>query len=173
MQKDSSKCFKVVENPNRIKAKEIYINSFDTFDERQQEFLVEGELDFSKLKHVQICCYDSYQMEKLKEELKGTKWEDIVTIGTNLYEYKNKELHFDETQDTIRIRTNYKNPFEFRISYTGSNAPSILNKQNVLRQRGNDIYLSSVVEVKKNTPFNIYFEVSSPKSGSWLIYKHR
>ena len=59
------------------------------------------------------------------------------------------------------------------ISYSGSNAPSIINKQNVLRQRGNDIYLSSVVEVKKDTPFNIYFEVSSPKSGSWLIYKHR
>ena len=173
MQKDSSKCFKVVENPNRIKAKEIYINSFDTFDERQQEFLVEGELDFSKLKHVQICCYDSYQMEKLKEELKGTKWEDIVTIGTNLYEYKNKELHFDETQDTIRIRTNYKNPFEFRISYTGSNAPSILNKQNVLRQRGNNIYLSSVVEVKKDTPFSVYFEVNSPRSGSWLIFRNK
>lgn len=54
MQKDSSRCFKVTEEPNRIKAREIYFNSFDTFDERQQEFLVEGEVDFSKLKNVAI-----------------------------------------------------------------------------------------------------------------------
>lgn len=60
MQKDSSRCFKVTEEPNRIKAREIYFNSFDTFDERQQEFLVEGEVDFSKLKNVAICCYDSF-----------------------------------------------------------------------------------------------------------------
>lgn len=173
MQKDSSRCFKVVENPNRIKAREIYINSFDTFDERQQEFLVEGELDFSKLKQVQICCYDSYQMEKLKEELKGTKWENIVTVGSSLYEYKNKELYFNESQDAISIRTNYKNPFEFRISYSGSVAPTIINKKDVLRQRGNDIFLSSIVEVKKDTPFNIYFEVSSPRNGSWLIYRNQ
>ena len=96
-----------------------------------------------------------------------------ICYQKDLYEYKNKELHFDETQDTIRIRTNYKNPFEFRISYTGSNAPSILNKQNVLRQRGNNIYLSSVVEVKKDTPFSVYFEVNSPRSGSWLIFRNK
>ena len=173
MQKDSSRCFKVIEDPNRIKAKEIYINSYDTFDERQQEFLIEGELDFSKLNHIQICCYDTYQKEMLKKELKGTKWEDIVTVGSNLYEHQNKELLYNESADTICIQTNYKNPFEFRISYSGLEAPKIINKRNVLRQRGNDIYLSSLVEVKKDTPFNIYFEVSNPRNGSWLIYKNR
>lgn len=70
MQKDSSKYFKVVEDPNRIKAHEIYINSPDTKNERQQEFLIYGELDFSKLKKIQICCYDNYQAELLRKELK-------------------------------------------------------------------------------------------------------
>lgn len=174
MQKDSSKCFKVVENPNRIKAHEIYINERYTFEERQQEFLVEGELDFSKLNNVQICCYDSYQAELLKRELKGTKWEDVVSVGGDkLYERKNKKLIFNETSDSIEISTNYKCPYELRVSYSGTAAPSIVNKSNVIRQRGNNIYVSSFVDIKRDTPFEVYFEVSDPRVGSWLIYRNK
>jgi hypothetical protein len=172
MQKDSSKCFKVVEDPHRIKAREIYINSFETFDERQQEFLVEGELDFSKLKNVQICCYDDFQVSMLKKELKGTKWENIVTCGNGLYERNNKELYFNENDESIVIGTNYKCPYELKITYNGNQIPNILNKQNVIRQRGNNIYVSSRVEISKYTPFEVYFEVNSPRNGSWLIYKN-
>lgn len=172
MQKDASKCFKVVENPNRIKAREIYINSFDTFDERQQEFLVEGELDFSKLKHVSICCSDSYQAEMLKKELKGTKWADVVTVNGNLYEHDNKELYYYEKTDAVEISTNYHNPFEFKIVYSGADVPVIVNSYDISRQRGNSIYVKSHIEVKKNVPFEIYFEVDSPRAGSWLIYKN-
>ena len=173
MQKDSSKCFKVVEDPNRIKAREIYINSFDTFDERQQEFLVDGELDFSKLKDVQICCYNEYQAEMLRRELKGTKWEDLVSCGSGLYERCNKEIYFNDDNDTILIDTDYHSPFEFRVSYSGNQTPTIINKDNVIRQRGNNIYVSSFVEIKKDSPFDIYFEVSSPRTGSWLVYKNK
>ncbi len=173
MQKDSSKCFKVIEEPNRIKAKEIYIYDQRTFNERQQEFLVDGELDFSKLKNVEIYCYDSYQVEMLKNEIKGTKWEDIVKVGKPLYEYANKILTFEETTETIKISTNFKSPFEYRICYEGSIVPTIINKNSVLRQRGNNIYASHSIEIKKDAPFEIYFEVSSPKTGSWLIYKNK
>ena len=171
MQKDSSRCFKVIEEPNRIKAKEIYINSYDTFDERQQEFLVDGELDFSKLKNVEIRCYDSFQAEMLREELKGTQWEDIVSEGPSLFEHQNKELFFDDSSDSIRISTDYVCPFEFRVSYTG-NVPTIVNKNNVIRQRGQSIFLSSMVEIKKDVPFDVFFEVNSPRVGSWLIYRN-
>ena len=51
--------------------------------------------------------------------------------------------------------------------------PSIVNKGNVLRQRGNNIYVSSSVEIEKDTPFEVYFEVNSPRVGSWLIYSNR
>ena len=172
MQKDSSNYFKVIEDPNRIKAKEIYINSFDTFNERQQEFLVDGELDFSKLKNVEICCYDSFQAEILRAELKDTLWEDVVTENPNLYEHQNKELIFEDSVDSIRISTDYICPFEFRVFYS-ENVPTIVNKNNVIRQRGNNIYLSSLIEIRKDVPFEVYFEVNSPRSGSWLIYKNR
>lgn len=173
MQKDSSRCFKVIEDPNRIKAREIYIDSKDTFNERQQEFLVKGELDFSKLKDVHICCYDSYQAQMLKQELKGTKWEDKVSVDFDLYEHQNKELFYKEKTDTVEISTNYKCPYEFRISYSGSQAPVVVNTKNVIRHRGNNIYVNNSIEIKKDVPYEIYFEVSSPKAGSWLIYKNR
>lgn len=174
MQKDSSRSFKIIEDPNRIKAREIYINSNDTFDERQQEFLVEGELDFSKLKKVQIICYDSFQADMLRNELIGTQWEDIITTNENLYEHCNKELKYDETQNSIRISTNgYRSSFEFKVVYHGNNVPSIVNKNMVLRQRDNSIYLQDSVELSKDVPFDVYFETKDPRIESWLIYKNR
>lgn len=170
MQKDSSKYFRVIEDPNNIKAQEIFYN-FNK-DERQQEFLVDGEVDFSKLKNVEICCYDSYQAEKLKSEVKGTKWEDVVSVGRDLYGRQNKVLFFREKGESVEIYTDYKCQYEFRVCYTGSEAPIIVNKQNVIRQKGSNIYVSSSVEVKKNTSFEIFFEVNHPRSGSWLIYKN-
>lgn len=172
MQKDFTKYFKITENPDQIKAKEIYINSFDTFNERQQEFLVEEELDFSKLKDVQICCYNSDHEQMLKKELHGTKWEEIVTTRPGLYEHSNKELYFNDSDRTLSIRTDYKGTYEFKVRYHGTEVPSILNRNNVLRQRDKDIFVSSNIEIQKDCNFEIYFEVTEPCKGSWLIYKN-
>lgn len=172
MQKDSSLCFKVIEEPDRIKAKEIYINSYETFNQRQQEFLVDEELDFSKLKYVKICCYDSFQAGLLHKELKDTPWDDVIDVDSSLFEHTNKELSFTDSSNSIRICTNYICPYEFRVSYT-SEAPTVVNKNDVIRQRGNNIYLSSMVEIQKDKPFEVYFEVDTPQKGSWLIYKNR
>lgn len=171
MQKDSSRSFKVIEDPNKIKAKEIYINSRDTFDERQQEFLIDGELDFSHLSKVQICCYDEFQAELLRKEITGTKWEDMITVNKRLYMYDNKELKFADYADKIIITSDYSLPYELRVVYKNK-TPDILNKNMVIRQRDNNIYLSSRVEIKKNTSFEVYFEVSNPRKGNWLIYKN-
>lgn len=173
MQKDFSRCFKIVKDPTKIKAREIYINSHDTFDERQQEFLVDGELDFSRLNNVQICCYNEFQAEMLRKELYGTKWEEIVTCGSGLYVHRNKELYYRDDNDTISITTDYKSPFELRVTYSGNQVPTIVNKGNVIRQRNNNIYVSSFIEIKKDSPFEVYFEVDSPRVGSWLIYRNK
>ncbi len=171
MQKDSSKYFKITENPDQIKAKEIYIDSDNTFNERQQEFLVEEELDFSKLNDVQICCYNSDQEQMLKKELQGTKWEDFVTTNPRLYVRSNKQLYFTESLDSIIIRTDYIGPFEFKVKYYGEKVPNILNKDCILRQRNKDIFVSSEISIKKDCNFEVYFEVTTPRIGSWLIYK--
>jgi hypothetical protein len=172
MQKDASRWYRIIDDPSRIKAREIYIDSFDTFDERQQEFLVDGELDFSKLKNVQICCYDDYQADVLRKELEGTRWGKVVSVNRCLYEYQNKELYFNDNADSIRIYTDYKNSYEFRVTYFDNNVPDIVNKNMVLRQKDNNIYVSSSVEISKGTHFEVYFEVNNPRVGSWLIYKN-
>lgn len=173
MQKDSSKYYKVIEDPNKIKAKEIYIDNYSTFNERQQEFLVEGELDFSKLKNVQIFCYDDEQSDMLKQEIKGTKWENIVETKYTLYNHQNRELSFCEENDCMEITTDYDCDFEFRVNYSGDFAPTILNSEKILRQRNNNIYMTSSVKIKKDMPFEVYFEVNNPKNGSWLVYRNK
>lgn len=172
MQKDSVSYFKVVEEPNEIKAREIFINSMDTFNERQQEFLVDGELDFSKLKKVRIVCYDNYQAQLLKQELRDSPWLDNIVVDSIVFEQKNKELYFNDLNDNIKIHTDYVNDFEFRVSYVDK-IPSINNKNDVIRQRDNNIYVSDSLDIKKDTAFEVYFEVKEPRIGSWLIYKNK
>lgn len=167
MQKDSTNHYRVIENPNNI----VEPRNRDK-DTSQQEFLIKDELDFSKLNNVKICCYDEYQASVLRKELQGTKWAQMVTEDPNLYTHKNKELIFNNAENKILIKTTYKNDFEFRVYYQGNKIPHIENVEQVLRQRGNNIYMTSYVNIEKNTPFEVYFEVSYPRMGSWLIYKN-
>jgi hypothetical protein len=171
MQKDSTRYYKVIEDPTHIKAKEIYRNSWDTKAERQQEFLVEGELDFSKLSYVEISCYNQTQADLLKQELIGTKWEDVVSVNPTLYDGQNKQLQIEESDDTISISSNYVNPYQLKIEYSKT-IPTIINKTDVKSQKQHSIFVSSRVEIRKDVPFEVYFEVESPRKGSWLIYKN-
>lgn len=155
-----------------IKARGIYINSADTKDERQQEFLIDGELDFSRLSKVQIYCYDEWQASLLRAELEDTKWKNKIKVNRALYVYKNRELSFDITDDTIRISSNYTLPYKLRVSYP-NDIPHIVNSYMVSRHKGNDIYLRNSVELKKDLPFKVYFEVDRPIKGSWLIYENK
>ena len=52
-------------------------------------------------------------------------------------------------------------------------APEILNIDNIQGRRGNSLFLKDGVKVKKDTPFNVYFEVNTPKVRSWLVYSNK
>lgn len=172
MQKDSSKSFKVIEAPEYIRTRGIYINSWETKNERQQEFLIEGELDFSKLNKVQICVYDEAQKSLLIEALGSSKWVDYIQKNPSLYIGKNRKLEILESDDEIEIQTNYHDLFEYRVSYDSAE-PTILNAQQITQQKGKNIFMRNSVRIKKTVPFNIYFEVRSPRVESWLIYQYK
>lgn len=172
MQKDSSKSFKVIETPEYIRARAIYNDSWSTQEERQQEFLIEGELDFSLLNKVQICVYDETQKKLLVEALGSSKWIDFISIRPNLYVDKNQKLEIEESDDIIEISTNYHDSFEYRVSYDSSE-PAILNAQQITQQKGRNIFMRNSLKIKKNVPFSIYFEVRTPRVESWLIYKYK
>jgi hypothetical protein len=171
MQKDSSKCFQVTVDPTRIKAKEIYRRGGNK-EEKQQEFLVEGEVDLSKLSSFNIYCFDDYQKEMLCSQVKGSPLVSRIAVGGALYQRTNKKLEFDEYNDELEIDTNYVDTFEFRVNYDGTDAPTVVNKERVIRQKGNDIFVNKRVILKKDIPFEVYFEVKNPRPGSWLIYKN-
>ena len=172
MQKDSSRLYQVTEDPTHIRARDIYKHRGNK-EEKQQEFLVEGEVDFSKIRSVEIYCYDEYQKEMLCQQLIDSPLLSRIKVGGDyLYGRKNKEVSFDEYNDELEIDTNYSDSYEFRVNYQGDKTPNIVNKEKVIRHKGHDIYVSKRVILKKDVPFEVYFEVKSPRVGSWLIYKN-
>lgn len=172
MQKDSSRFYQVTKDPSRLKAKDIF-KRFGNKEEKQQEFLVEGEVDFSMIHTIDIYCFDAFQKEMLCQQLQGSPLLSRIKIGGDyLYGRNNKEVTFEEYNDELEIDTNYSDDYELRVNYQGDNTPNIVNKEKVIRQKGHDIYVSERVILKKDVPFEVYFEVKSPRVGSWLIYKN-
>lgn len=169
MQKDSTTFYKVIEDPSMIDGDGVY----DQYNKnaKQQEFLVDGELDLSRLSSLQIYCCDEKQCRLLKKAVKNSPLSHRITVNRSVYEFKNKQLFFSEGNEELIIETNYEDDYEFRVSYT-KDTPEIVNIQNIKRQKGNSVYLSSEVDIKKSVPFEIYFEVTQPRSANWLIYSN-
>jgi hypothetical protein len=168
MQKSSTRAYKVVDDPSHINAREIF-NKYNK-EARQQEFLVQDEVDLLSLSSLKICCYDRYQCEMLKHLVDKSPLRDRIIAKEELFERINRELHFKDTAETLEITTDYINQFEFRITYTDGLAPEILNTDTILREKGNSIFMGRYIQIKKDKPFSIYFEVSEPRKESWLIY---
>lgn len=167
MQKRSTKAFKVIDDPHKIQADEIF--SRYNKDARQQEFLVEDELDLSSLSSLQICCYDDYQRDLLKGLVSNSPLCSKIKTNQGLYIRENKQLYFDDDHESLTISTNYVNPFDFRIEHESDSLEIMAPGANV-REKGQNIYVNGRFEIKKNVPFKIYFEVTEPRKLSYLIY---
>ncbi len=141
-------------------------------DAKQQEFLVDGELDFSKLSKIDIFCCDEEQCELLKNAVKGSSLVSRISVNSVLYEFTNKQLQFNDSDEEIEISSNYDDSYEFRISYDDE-VPILINKENVSRQKEKNIYVNNMVDIRKDVPFRVFFEVSQPRFGSWLIYDNK
>lgn len=170
MQKSSTKAFKIVEDPYKIQADEIYYKY--NKDARQQEFLFEDELDLSSLSSLRICCYDDYQRDLLRSLVNNSPLCSRIETDQSLYIRENKNLYFKDTIDSLTISTNYINTFDYRIEYEGA-PPEIKANMSSVREKGKNIYVNGEFEIKKNVPFKIYFEVSEPRKLSYLIYTNR
>lgn len=170
MQKDATSYFKIIDNPKMIDGIGVYDNY--NKDAKQQEFLVDGELDFSKLSKIDIFCCDEEQCELLKNAVKGSPLVSRISVNSVLYEFTNKQLQFNDSDEEIEISSNYDDSYEFRISYDDE-VPILINKENVSRQKEKNIYVNNMVDIRKDVPFRVFFEVSQPRFGSWLIYDNK
>lgn len=169
MQKSSTSSFKVIDEPDMIDGYGVY-DDYDK-DAKQQEFLVEGEVDLSKLSSLQIFCCDEEQCNLLKKAVSESPLLHRISVNRKVYEFQNKQLYFDEEGDELIINTDFKDEFVFRVLYT-EKIPVIVNKDDISRQKGKSIFLNKKVDIKKDVPFEIYFEVTIPRSERWLIYKN-
>lgn len=169
MQKSSTSSFKVIDEPDMIDGYGVY-DDYDK-DAKQQEFLVEGEVDLSKLSSLQIFCCDEEQCNLLKKAVSESPLLHRISVNRKVYEFQNKQLYFDEEGDELIINTDFKDEFVFRVLYT-EKIPVIVNKDDISRQKGKSIFLNEKVDIKKDVPFEIYFEVTIPRSERWLIYKN-
>ena len=109
----------------------------------------------------------------LKELVGSSPLKDRIITKDDLFEKKNPKLIFHDSSETLEITTDYCNPFELRVAYDINMVPEILNPELILREKGNSIYMKRYVEIKKDRPFTIFFEVTTPRKGSWLIYTNK
>lgn len=171
MQKCSTRAFKVIEDPHRINAEDIY-DEYNK-DARQQEFLFDDELDLTNLASLQICCYNNEQRDMLISWVDGSPLSDKIIVKSSLYNAENKQLKFEDSVDYLKVSTaNYIGQYEFKVEYA-ERLPEVIDTRYVIREKGNAIFFSNQVSIKKDAPFKIYFESSYPRKGSWLIYNNK
>lgn len=175
MQSDSARIYKVVNDPNHINGQDIYTRpNKENMNARQQEFLVDEEVDLTVLDSLRICCYDNFQTNMLIREVEGSILASKIEqpYYDSLFERINKELILDEEEDSIFVNTNYTDQYEFRIEYNNQ-VPTIEDTYSSPREKNHNIYLDGSFEIKKDVEFKIYFEVNTPSHRSWLIYSNK
>lgn len=171
MQKDCTAAFQISKDPDHILAPQIYTRDKDA---RQQEFLVLDELNLSGLQSLKIVCYNKTQAQILREEVRDSVLVHRIVVDPTLYCKQNKEIVIENTRDAIQISTqNYLQDFTFRIKYQGQFEPDVQNTEDVIRQTSGEIVMQEKVDIKKETSFQVFFDLKYPRQESWLIYTNQ
>lgn len=172
MQSKNTQCFRVVDNPKMLDVKGIYISGYSNDPKvknaRQQEFLVEDEVDLSRLNSLRICCYDDFQKEMLCEAIKDSPLVDRVEVDESLYYRTNRELTYYVDSSHVEISTDTHDEHQYKVVYENA-IPDVLNPNNVVWERGNEMRFENKVSISLNHPFKIFYESYGKQ---WLIYNN-
>ncbi len=174
MQSKNTQWFRVVDNPNKLDVKGLYTtekkygNNKELKNAHQQEFLVENEVDLSRLNSLRICCYDEFQKEMLCEAIKDSPLVDRVEVDESLYFRKNRELTYYVDSSHVEISTDTHDEYQYKVVYEDS-VPEVMNPTDIIWERGNEIGFKSSVSIGFNSPYKIYFESYGKQ---WLIYNN-
>ena len=135
---------------------------------RQQEFLVEDEVDLSRLNSLRICCYDEFQRDMLCEAIKDSPLVDRVEVDESLYIRKNRELTVNVDSTHVEITTDSQDEYVYKVIYEDT-IPEVLNPGNIVWEGHNEIRFKDGVSISLSSPYKIYFESYGKK---WLIYNN-
>ena len=165
MQAQHTMCYKVIDEPRRLDVGKLYTNDKTA---RQQEFLVEDEVDLSRLNSLRICCYDDFQREMLCEAIKDSPFVNRVEVDESLYIRKNRELTFKVDSEHVEISTDSQDDYVYKVIYEDT-IPDVLNPGNIVWEGRNEIRFKDKVSIGLNRPYKIYFESYGKQ---WLIYNN-
>lgn len=180
MQKDISQVIAIVDDPNRLNTISLYSTISDGIDTykaySQQEFLVWNELDFSSLKKFRIICYNQGQANLLKQQLgddpicKHITTNDSTSTGIDIFHRTNRTVSIGETEDTISIETNYRDPSSIVIECNDVDSIDIINKSNITTVTKDRIQAYPSISFKKQSlPITVRFK---DENNSWIIYSN-
>ena len=180
MQKDISQVIAIIDDPNRLNTISLYSTISDGIDTykaySQQEFLVWNELDFSSLKKFRIICYNQEQANLLKQQLgddpicKHITTNDSTSTGIDIFHRTNRTVSIGETEDTISIETNYRDPSSIIIECNDVDSIDIINKSNITTVTKDRIQAYPSISFKKQSlPITVRFK---DENNSWIIYSN-
>lgn len=171
MQSKSTNCYKIGDNPKMLDVKGLYTtgNNYQALkNAHQQEFLVENEVDLSRLNSLRICCYDNFQKQMLCDAIKDSPLVDRIEVDESLYFRTNRVLTYSVDSSHVEISTDSHDEYLYKVVYENG-IPDVLNPNNVIWERGNEIRFKDKVSIGLNRPYKIFFESYGKQ---WLIYNN-
>jgi len=177
MQTNWARVEKVSENPNDINTEHLYstVSDFENYKQySQQEFLVEGEFDFSILDSLEIICYNEEYVNLLKAQLGNDPiCEKISTNRRNIFHGENRKLNFHETETEIHISSEYKDNAYISVQGQGLQDIQILNPNSIKKETANEILAYPEIRfTKTDKPIEVRFVDLAIGKREWLIYKN-
>lgn len=196
MQTDRAKVLKVADNPNYLQTNYLYDNISDAFsmaggpynydrqrhisimekikEYSQQEFLVSGEFDFSKLESFEIICYNVEYADLLKSQLGNDPiCKKINSDEWNIFHRGNRELIIYETETEISITSEYRDSAYLSIKGEGLKNIEILNPERIQKETPSEIIAYPEIKfTKTEQPIEVHFVDTAIGTRDWLVYKN-
>ena len=173
MQKDATKYFKVVENPDEIDGRGIYSSRNDEYTKavKQQEFLIEKELQLYGLETLRIFCFDQEQCELLRTAVGDSPLKDRITYAFGApFCRQNKRLSVDVTNDYVRISApDFRGEYKFVVEAVESIQFNLIEGED-LQRVGGKARAHGFIKIPTNTPYRINLVTEYPSPRKWCLY---
>lgn len=142
----------------------------------QQEFLVEKEFDFSKLKNYEIICYDKHYAELLKSLIGDDSICDRITYISNeeLFERENRSIDFISTDTYTMITSDFRDEHYYVVKSPNlKDIEFAIDSDSVISESPNEIKLRNKVKWSSTLlPLQVFFVDPNARTKEWLIYEN-
>lgn len=155
--------------------RELYEQIKDSIKHQsQQEFLVEGEFDFSNIQSLRIHCFDEFSANMLRRYLhEDTIMASKIDVDGSCFLRQNRQLTFKIVGDSedLDISSDYNGQGDAYFRVEGD--VEIVNDDNVKRQTADGIIAYPEIRIKRTSnPYKVFFIDERARNKEWLIYQN-